>query len=239
MALDPSVRDKYLATSSATVSTVLLKMGYRGSWMRHARPAAGKTPVVVGEAYTIRYIPGREDLTQPKSWTPVKSTRVAVEEMPPDCVVVIDAMGCTDVGIFGDILCTRIVKKGAVGLVTDGIFRDLEGCIATGLPLWCDPIRGTPAPSAAAFTTVAGWQEPIACGGTAVYPGDVVICDSDGVVVVPREIAAEVADKALDTDDVEMWIKAQVEDGASLVGLYPMDEATTRRYEESRKNRKR
>jgi regulator of RNase E activity RraA len=238
MALDESLHRKLTSTSTATLSTILLKRGYRNSWMKRLRPAGPPGPVVAGEAFTIRYIPGREDLTKPESWMPVKSTRVAVEEIPPGSFIVIDAMRCTDVGIFGDIVLTRILKKGAVGLVTDGIFRDLDGCIATGLPLWCDSVRGTPAPSAAAFTTVAGWQEPVACGEAAVFPGDVVVADSDGVVVVPRDVAEEVADAALATDDVESWTKGEVERGEPLVGLYPMNEAARERYEKSRAERR-
>lgn len=238
MALDESLHRKLTATTTATLSTVLLKMGYRNSWMKRVRPAVSPGPVIAGEAFTIRYIPGREDLTRPESWMPVKSTRVAVEEITPGSMVVIDAMGCTDVGIFGDIVLTRIALKGAVGLVTDGIFRDFEGCVQTGLPLWCDAVRGTPAPSAAAFTTVAGWQEPIACGETAVYPGDAIVADSDGVVVVPRAVAEQVADAALETDEVEHWTKAEVERGEPLVGLYPMNEAARERYEKSRAARR-
>jgi regulator of RNase E activity RraA len=166
---------------------------------------------------------------------PVKSTRVAIEDITEGSFVVVDALRCNEAGIFGDIVCTRIVQKGAVALVTDGIFRDLEGCIGTGLPIWCDNLRGSPAPSAAIFTTVAGWQEPIGCGGAAVYPGDAVVADSDGVVVVPRALAEEVADAALETDAKENWIKREVEGGVALVGLYPMDEPTRLRYEASRR----
>ena len=103
--------------------------------------------------------------------------------MPDGCIAVVDAMGVTDAGIFGDILCARMVKRGVAALITDGVVRDLEGVLGTGLPVWCD---GYAAPPSVAGLTFVGWGEPIGCGGVAIFPDDVIVADQDGAVVIPE-----------------------------------------------------
>jgi regulator of RNase E activity RraA len=127
--------DALKPVSTATITTVLLKHGLRRIWMRGTRPIRSGQPRVVGRAFTLRFIPAREDLATPASWSSPRSTRAAIEEMPPGCIAVADAMGVTDAGIFGDILCARIKQRGVAGLVTDGVVRDMAGVLKTGLGL--------------------------------------------------------------------------------------------------------
>ena len=129
--------------STATITTLLLKKGLRNVWMRGPRPQREGQGRVVGPAFTLRFIPAREDLATPEAWSSPRSTRVAIEEMPPGCLVVASAMGVVDAGIFGDILCARMIKRQVAGLITDGVVRDIAGVRATGLPVWS---QGTAAP---------------------------------------------------------------------------------------------
>ena len=122
--------------STATITTILLKKGLRNVWMRGPRVLARGQPRRVGPAFTLRFIPAREDLATPDVWTQPRSTRAAIEAMPPGSMVVAGALGILDAGIFGDILCARLVKRGAAGLVTDGVMRDIAAVRATGLPIW-------------------------------------------------------------------------------------------------------
>jgi regulator of RNase E activity RraA len=151
--------------------------------------------------------------------------------MPEGCVAVVDAAGVPDAGIFGDILCARMARRGVAALVTDGAVRDLEGVLATSLPVWC---RGAAAPPSVAGLTFVGWQQPVGCGGVAVFPDDVVVADGDGAVVVPQALLAEVAAEAAEQERLEAWIMAEVEAGAALPGLYPMNAETRARYEAGR-----
>ncbi|MEZ0306294.1 MAG: ribonuclease activity regulator RraA, partial [Ramlibacter sp.] len=135
--LDPASITALQAVSSGTITTVLLKKGLRNIWLRGTRPLAPGQPRVVGRAFTLRFVPAREDLATPASWGSPISTRAAIEAMPAGCIAVVGALGVTDAGIFGDILCARMRKRGVAGLVTDGVVRDVEGVLGTGLPLWC------------------------------------------------------------------------------------------------------
>ena len=139
MALDPATKAKLETITTATLTTVLLKKGLRNVWMRGPQPftPAARGKRLVGEAFTLRFVPAREDLATPESWSSPKSTRAAIEAMPEGVIVVADAMGVTDAGIFGDILCARLVKRGVTALVTDGAVRDVAGVNGTNLPVWC------------------------------------------------------------------------------------------------------
>src|SRR5271155_954160 len=144
--------------STATITTLLLKKGLRNIWMRGPRPWREGQPRVVGRAFTLRFIPAREDLATPDAWSSPRSTRAAIEAAPSGCVVVAGALGVTDAGIFGGILCARMVPRYVAGLVTDGVVRVLAGVRATGLPVWS---QGTAAPPSIAGLIFAGWQDPI------------------------------------------------------------------------------
>ena len=147
--------------------------------------------------------------------------------MPEGCIAVVDAMGITDAGIFGDILCARMVKRGVSALITDGVVRDLEGVLGTGLPVWCD---GFAAPPSVAGLTFVGWGEPIGCGGVAIFPDDVIVADQDGAVVIPKAFLDLILAEGAEQERMEAWIVDQVNGGAALPGLYPMNAETKARY---------
>lgn len=193
MSLDPTIIATLKGVSTATLTTILLKKGLRNVWLRGSVPIRTGQPRLVGRAFTLRFVPAREDLATPASWASPISTRAAIEAMPEGCIAVADAMGVTDAGIFGDILCNRMVQRGVAGLITDGVVRDAAGVLSTGLPVWC---RGVAAPPSVAGLTFVGWQEPIACGGVAVFPDDVIVVDDDGAVLIPQALLAEVVAKS-------------------------------------------
>ena len=227
--LDDATRRALAGVTTATLTTVLLKKGLRNVWIRGALPLAERLPArVVGRAFTLRFVPAREDLATPASWASPMSTRAAIEAMPAGAVAVVDAMATTAAGIFGDILCARMKKRGVAGLVTDGVVRDLAGVLGTALPVWC---RGSAAPASVNGLTFVGWQEPIGCGGVAVLPNDVIVADGDGAVVVPAELVADVVAAAVEQERLEGWIMREVDTGVALPGLYPANEATRARYE--------
>ncbi len=228
MTLDKGMTETLMKISTATLTTVLLKKGLRNVWMRGTRPLRPDQPRVVGRAFTLRFVPAREDLATPESWASPRSTRAAIEDMPEGCVAVVDAMGATDAGIFGDILCARMKKRGVAALVTDGVVRDLAGVLGTGFAVWC---QGAAAPPSVAGLTFVNWQEPIGCGGVAVFPDDVVVVDSDGAVLIPAALLDEVAAASVEQERLEGWIVTEVERGVPLPGLYPANAETKARYE--------
>ena len=221
--------DALRPVSTATITTVLLKHGLRRVWMRGTRPIRPGQSRIVGRAFTLRFIPAREDLATPASWSSPRSTRAAIEDMPPGCVAVADAMGVTDAGIFGDILCARIKQRGVAALVTDGVVRDMAGVLNTGLPVWC---QGAAAPPSVAALTFVNWQEPIGCGGVAVYPDDLVVVDDDGAVLIPAALIEDVVRVAPEQERMETWIMDEVSNGAKLPGLYPPNEENLKRYKD-------
>lgn len=153
----------------------------------------------------MRFVPAREDLATPEAWSSPRSTRAAIDEMPAGCVAVVDAMAVTDAGIFGDILCARMVQRGVAALVTDGVVRDRASVLDTGLPVWC---QGAAAPPSVAALTFVDWQEPIGCGGVAVNPNDVVVVDGDGAVLIPRAFIDDVVNAAPDPWKHGSWARS-------------------------------
>ncbi len=232
MPLSPAVLATLQQVSTATLTTVLLKKGLRNVWLRGTKPLKAGQPRIVGPAFTLRFVPAREDLATPASWASPISTRAAIEDMPEGVVAVADAMGVRDAGIFGDILCARMVKRNVAGLVTDGVMRDAAGVLGTGLPVWCD---GIAAPPSVAGLTFVAWQQPIACGGVAVFPGDIIVADDDGAVVIPAALLEDVLKEAPEQERMEAWIMEEVAKGVPLPGLYPMNAETKARYEASKK----
>ncbi len=214
--------------TTATLTTILLKKGLRNVWIRGAFPLAPGTRRVAGRAFTVRFIPAREDLATPESWSSPKSTRAAIEAMPAGCVAVVDANGVTDAGFWGDILCARMKYRGVAGLVSDGAVRDVAGVLATELPVWS---AGVAAPPSVAGLTFVDWQQPIGCGGVAVFPDDVIVADQDGAVVIPAALLDEVTTLAVEQEQLEGWVIQEIRDGAALPGLYPANAENRARYE--------
>jgi regulator of RNase E activity RraA len=230
--LEEGKRQALLGVSTGTLTTVLIKKGLRNTWVRGALPMKEGQPRIAGRAFTLRFVPAREDLATPASWGAPISTRAAIEAMPNGCIAVVGAMRVEDAGIFGDILCARMVKKGVAALVTDGVMRDVHGVLGTGLNVWAN---GWAAPPSVAGLTFVGWQEPIDCGGVAVFPNDVIVCDQDGAVLIPAALLDDVIAAATEQEHLENWIMSEVEKGAQLPGLYPPNEENKKRYDEWRK----
>ena len=218
--------------STATLTGTLAKHGLYHTFMVGVQPlAAGMR--LVGQAFTLRYIPAREDLDHTGTLDNLTDPqRVAIERVGPGDVLVIDARGDVRAGTLGAILATRLKMRGAAGVVSDGAYRDSPEIAASGLPAYARAAHG------AANKTIhhpADFQLPIACGGVAVYPGDVIVGDDEGVVVIPRHLAASVAEEAAAQERREVFILEKIRGGASIVGVYPPSEATLAEYAEWRK----
>ncbi len=208
--LDETTTATLSGITTATLTTVLLKKGLRNVWLRGPKPLRSGQKRLVGPAFTLRFVPAREDLATPESWSSPISTRAAIEAMQAGCIAVVDAMGISDAGIFGDILCARMKIRGVAALVTDGVVRDVAGVLDTGLPVWC---KGAAAPPSVAGLTFVNWQEPIGCGGVAVFPDDVMVVDEDGAVVIPRALLGDVVEQAVEQEKLEAWIMGEVRSG--------------------------
>jgi regulator of RNase E activity RraA len=228
---DSSIVKALQSITTATLTTALLKHGLRNVYLRGTKPIRPGQPRTAGRAFTLRFVPAREDLATPASWASPISTRAAIEAMPAGSVAVVDAMGVADAGIFGDILCARMARREVAALVTDGVLRDLEGVLATALPVWCG---GAAAPPSVAGLTFVAWQQPIACGGVAIFPDDWIVADQDGAVVIPAALVNELVPQALEQELLEAWIMNEVAGGAALPGLYPPNAENKARYEASK-----
>ncbi|WP_144149083.1 ribonuclease activity regulator RraA [Paraburkholderia sp. BCC1884] len=225
--------------STATLTTQLFKRGLRNVFLQGVtplvKPAPG-APNVVGPAFTLRNIPAREDLDHVGVFQdPDHPQRKAVESAPPGSVLVQDCRGERAVASVGSILALRLAKRGVAGMVSDGPVRDSGTIAELGLPLWC---AGASAPLNLAKHHAVDMNVPIACGGVPVYPGDIVVADVDGVVIVPREMAAEVANDATEQEHLEAFITLRIEEGRPLRGTYPPNEETLAAYAQWRARQK-
>jgi regulator of RNase E activity RraA len=208
--------------ATASLAGVMLKMGLSNQWVRGPSAIKPDFPRTVGRAFTMRFIPLREDV--PGAFVKkLPVNRDAVERMPAGCVAIADSRGTMDAATFGDIVVARMAKRGVTGIVTDGAVRDRNGLLAIGLPIWTS---GITAPPPGTRMLLAGWQEPIGCGGVAVFPGDVVVADADGVVVVPFGLAAEVTKRGLEQERLDAWQMEQVALGVALPELAPLPKQT-------------
>ena len=223
---------KFKKISTATLTMQLLKRGIKSIWMHGPKPLGLNQDRIAGPAYTLRFLPGREDLNGPEI---LKRTdlaqRRAIEECPPDHILVVDALGRNDGAAIGDILATRLQVRGVAGLVSDANVRDADGVLASGLPVWCP---GAAAPASIANLSDGELNVPIGCGGVAVIPGDWIIADNDGVVVVPKNFAEEIARDGLEQETHEEFILTQVKNGAPIPGHYPPNEVNISKYREWR-----
>ena len=210
--------------TAATITTLLLKKGLRNVWMRGPRPQRRGSRASSGPlslcASSRRARIWRRRTHGPRRARPAPRSRRCL----PDVWLSRSALGITDAGIFGDILCARMVRRGVAGLITDGVVRDIAGVRSTGLPIWS---QGVAAPPSVAGLIFEGWQQPVGCGGVAVFPGDLIVADDDGAVVVPAGLA-------LEQERFEAWAMSEVQRGAKLPGLYPPDAETRARYDASK-----
>jgi regulator of RNase E activity RraA len=221
------VAERLRQVSTATLTMVLLKRGVRTSWLRGVKPLVPMPSRVAGPVFTIRFVPGREDLSHPESYAKSPSFRDAIEAAPSGSVVVIDGRGNTMGATLGDILVARLAKKGVLAAITDAPVRDADEIRGIDLPVLCAGVAAPPSIVGLAF---AGYDEMIGCGGVAVCPGDLMVCDNDGAVVIPASLAAEVAEQGVEQERFERFVQRRVADGAGVVGLYPPDEATLEAY---------
>jgi regulator of RNase E activity RraA len=216
-------------TTTATLTTQLFKRGFRNTFVQGARRLTPEAPVMVGEAYTLRMIPAREDLDHPNMFSDrAYPQRRAIEECPPGAVLAIDCRKDTRGGCLGDILIARLMERGVAGVVTDGAMRDTPQIEALTIPVYA---AGAAAPASFGIHHAVDLEVPIACGDVPVFPGDVLVGDAEGVVAIPRHLADEVARDAAEQEQLESWILKEVKAGKAIFGLYPPDEATRARYQ--------
>ena len=233
MAIDSALTEALRGISTATLTMQLVKRGIRRGWMAGTKPLRPGVPRLVGPAFTLRFVPGREDISTRESYAAPNSLRDAIEDMPAGAVAVIDSRGEQGAGTLGDILAGRMKRRGVAGIVSDGPMRDIAGIRAVDIPVWCN---GVAAPPSIAALWFAGWQEPIGCGGVAVFPDDIVVADDDGAVVLPQALAAEIAADGSEQEDLEAWILTEIERGEPVKGLYPPNEAALARYRAAKSN---
>jgi len=226
MPLDPSVRDRLKAVSVATLTTCLFKRGLRNQFIQDVHPLNPAAGPMVGEAFTLRYIPAREDLNPITVFQDrAHPQRKAVEECPPGAVFVVDSRKDPRAASAGAILVARLMVRGCAGVVTDGGFRDAPEIARLAIPAY----HNRPAPP----TNLTRHQAldvnvPIGCGDVAVFPGDVMVGDAEGVAVVPAHLAAAVAAEAVEMTTFEDFVAEEVLNGRSILGLYPATEEKTR-----------
>ena len=217
--LSAATRDKLRTVSTATVCTALFKRGFRNQYIQDVRPLNPAAGPMVGEAFTLRYIPAREDLN-PITVFEDRShpQRKAVEECPPGAVFVIDSRKDARAASAGSILITRLMKRGVAGVVTDGGFRNSPEIARLAIATYH---HRPAAPTNLTVHQALDINVPIACGDAPVWPGDVIVGDGEGVVVVPAQLADEIAKEAFEMTAFEDFVTEEVEKGRSILGLYP------------------
>lgn len=230
------IRAKLLTVSTATLTTALFKKGLRNTFIQGARPLNSQAARMAGPAFTLRYIPAREDLdTISVFQDPRHPQRHAVETIPPGAVMVIDSRGDSRAASAGGILVRRMMVRGAAGIVTDGGLRDSVEIAEMGFPAFC---QRPSAPTNLVHHHAIDIDVPIGCGDVPVYPGDWIVGDPEGVVVVPGEIVSEIVDEAVSMTAFEDFVEEQVSAGRSIIGLYPPNEATRAEFEAAMAGRK-
>jgi regulator of RNase E activity RraA len=217
--LHDETKAKLKKVSTASVATALYKRGLRNQFIQGVVPVAPKAEVMVGQAFTLRYIPAREDRNPISVFrNPDHPQRVAMETCPPGWVLVMDARKDARAATAGSILITRLALRGAAGVVSDGGFRDAEGIGALDMPAY---FAKPSAPTNLTLHEALDLNVPISCGDAPVFPGDVLLGDKDGVMVIPAHLADEIADECLDMERYEEFVLERVRDGATIIGLYP------------------
>ena len=217
--LSDSTRDKLMKVSVATISTALFKRGLRNQTIQDVQPVAGKGRNMVGPAYTLRYIPAREDLNKLEVFrNPEHPQRACVESCPAGAVLVMDSRKNPRAASAGSILVTRLMVRGVAGVVTDGGFRDSPEIAGLSIPAYHNRPS---APTNLTLHQALDINVPIGCGDVAVWPGDIMVGDDEAVIVIPAELADEIADEAVEMTAYEDFVTERVLAGQSIIGLYP------------------
>lgn len=232
--LTEATRAKFKQISTASIATALFKRGLRNQFIQGVRPCGPLRETMVGQAFTLRYIPAREDRNPITVFrNPDHPQRVAVETCPPGWVLVMDGRKDARAASAGSILVTRLSVRGCAGVVSDAGFRDVEGIGKLPMPAYC---ANPSAPTNLTLHEALDLNVPIACGDVAVFPGDVLVGDGDGVMVIPAHLAEEIAEECLGMESFEAFVLEEVLDGAAVIGLYPAtQEENLRKYEAWRK----
>lgn len=217
--LSEETREKLQKVSTPTIASCLYKKGLKNQFIQDVKPLKPGKPTMVGEAFTLRYIPAREDLNPMSIFRdPKHPQRVAIETCPKGAVLVIDSRKNARAASAGDILVTRLMKRGGAGIVTDGGFRDSANIAKLAIPSYhCQPS----APTNLTLHQALDINVPIGCGDVAVFPGDIIVGDDDGVMVIPAEIVNEVADECIEMTIFEDFVLEEVSNGKTIIGLYP------------------
>jgi regulator of RNase E activity RraA len=219
MALKTETREKLKTISTATVATALFKRGFRNQFIQDVHPLSPVQPVLVGEAFTLRYMPAREDLNQLAVFRDRgHPQRKAIEDCPPGAVMVMDSRKDARAASAGSILVTRLMKRGVAGVVTDGGFRDAADIARLGFPAYH---HRPSAPTNLTLHQAIDINVPIGCGDAPVFPGDVILGDGDGVIVIPAHLADEITEEAYEMTAFEDFVTEQVNNGMAIYGLYP------------------
>lgn len=227
--LSPETKTTLERTSTASLATMLFKRGLRNQFIQGVHRLGGRRPRMVGPAFTLRYIPAREDLNPIEVFRdPNHPQRRAVEEVPTGHILIMDCRQDASAASAGSILLTRLQVRGCGGVVTDGGLRDADEISDLTIPAFC---ARPSAPTNLTKHQAVDINVPIGCGGVAVFPGDIAVGDGDGVVIIPAHLAEEIAAEARGMEAYEAWVVEQVKAGASIIGLYPMNEETRARYE--------
>ncbi len=224
--MDDAIRDKLMDVSTATLCTALFKRGLHNQFIQDVRPVAPKTKNMVGPAFTLRYIPAREDLNKITVFeNPEHPQRAAIEQCPEGAVHVIDCRKDAKAASAGSILVSRLMMRGCAGIVTDGGFRDSPEIGGLDIPAY----HSRPsAPTNLTRHQAIDINVPIGCGDVPVFPGDIIVGDQEGVVVIPAEIAGEIAEEAVNMTAFEDFVSERVLAGETIIGLYPATKAETR-----------
>jgi regulator of RNase E activity RraA len=226
------VRGQLGAVSTATLTTALFKRGLRNTFIQGVKLITPSAPRMIGPAYTLRYIPAREDIDHIGVFEdPEHPQRLAVESIPVGCVLVMDARRDRTAATAGGILVARMHIRGAAGVVTDGCLRDTPEIAKLPFPIYA---AGASAPTNLIRHHAVDINVPVGCGGVAVYPGDILVGDAEGVVVIPAGIVDEITQEAIAMTEFEDWAEGQVHNGRSIIGLYPPNAATRAEYRDWR-----
>lgn len=225
IAVHPETLTRLSQASTATVATLLFKRGYHNAYVQGVAPLAAGKRTLVGPAYTLRYIPARPDTDPIVAFRELDHPqRVAIEECPEGAVLVMDCRGDASAASAGSILLTRLQVRGAAGVVTDGGIRDAAGAAVLEMPVFA---AKPSAPTNLTKHHAVDIGRPIACGGVAVYPGDIVLGDGDGVMIIPRHLADEIADESVEMELFEAFVLEEVNRGVPIRGLYPPTDPDT------------
>ena len=228
--LSALTRERLANSGAANISNCLLKRGLRNTFLVGVEALAQEQEALVGPAFTVRFIPAREDLDSMALYSRDDSLhRRSIEECPPGAVLVLAPGGDNRASVMGDMMAMRLKVRGVAGVLTDGGFRDVPGIRSTALPCFQ---RATSGPATPITLHPVEFNAPVGCAGVAIYPGDIIVGDGEGVVVIPRRLADEVAEEAAANADYERFVAAHIARGRSIFGLFPATADSRKEYEQ-------